>query len=106
MNSSLTRAALAKADEIEAELKRIGWWQQAPLRPEHYDFKQAFGMDTMVFQQWRQFTSSTGSRTIAAGDGKFPSSSSVGVMAAGELDGDHEAEKLVSLLGQLDALFR
>ena len=106
MSSKRTEAALAKADEIEAELKRLGWWQQGPLRPEQYDFKHAFGMDTMVFQQWLQFILLERVRSIAAEGGQFPSSSSVGVMAARELDGYPEAEKLVSLLGQFDALFR
>lgn len=37
----------AKIAEIEEEMRRIGHWQNDPLRPEQYEFRMAFGMDTM-----------------------------------------------------------
>jgi uncharacterized protein YqcC (DUF446 family) len=41
----------ARLDEIENEMKRIGLWQTEPLREEQYDFRQAFAVDTMAFNQ-------------------------------------------------------
>jgi uncharacterized protein YqcC (DUF446 family) len=47
-SSQRSRAIAAKADAIEAELKRLGVWQPGPLAPEKAKFTQAFGMDTMA----------------------------------------------------------
>jgi len=44
--------AQKKIDAIEAEMKRIGYWQSEPLDPDQYDFERAFAMDTMAFSQW------------------------------------------------------
>ena len=45
----LQQSAAHYADQIEAEMHRIGLWQTEPLRPEQLDFTQAFAMDTMTF---------------------------------------------------------
>jgi uncharacterized protein YqcC (DUF446 family) len=42
----------AKIAEIEHEMKRIGYWQSDPLRPEQYEFRSAFAMDTRAFTNW------------------------------------------------------
>jgi uncharacterized protein YqcC (DUF446 family) len=44
--------AQKKIDAIEAERKRIGYWQSEPLDSDQYDFERAFAMDTMAFPQW------------------------------------------------------
>jgi uncharacterized protein YqcC (DUF446 family) len=92
------------ADRIEAEMRRIGWWQSESLRPERLNFKQAFAMDTMTFAQWLQFIFLPRIREAAAAN-EFPSSSSVGAQAAREFDGDPDAGGLVSLLSEFDTLF-
>jgi hypothetical protein len=61
---------------IEGEMKRIGFWQTEPLRPEQYEFTAAFAMDTMAFS----------------------------AQAVREFDGQWEASHLVTLLGEFDAL--
>lgn len=40
-----------KIAQIEAELKRIGLWHTEPLKPEQYNFAEAFALDTMSFSQ-------------------------------------------------------
>ena len=55
MDSNLRQDVLRYADRIEAEMRRIGYWQSEPLRPEQMEFTQAFAMDTMIFAQWMQF---------------------------------------------------
>jgi len=79
-SSHLQQDALQYADRIEAEMRRIGWWQNAPLRPEQLHFKQAFAMDTMTLAQWLQFIFLPRVREAAASN-EFPSGSSVGAHA-------------------------
>ena len=102
--SNLRHQVLQYADRIEAEMRRIGWWQNAPLRPEQLHFKQAFAMDTMTYAQWLQFIFLPRVREAAATN-QFPSSSSVGAQAVREFDGDPDAGDLVTLLSEFDALF-
>ena len=85
-------------------MRRIGMWREAPLRPEQLQFKKAFAMDTMTFSQWLQFIFLPRVReSIAANN--FPSSSSVGAQAVREFDCYPEADGLISLLSEFDALF-
>ena len=55
----------AKADEIEAEVKRLGWWQPDPIPAEALRFKQPFAADTMTFRQWLQFVFLPKARDLA-----------------------------------------
>lgn len=102
--TSLQQKVARHSDRIEAEMQRIGLWQNQPLRPEQMDFKQAFAMDTMTFSQWLQFIFLPRVReAVEAND--FPGSSSVGAQAVREFDGFTEADQLVTLLSEFDALF-
>ena len=95
---------LRYADLIEAEMKRIGYWQDTPLRPEQMQFTKAFATDTMTFTQWLQFVFLSRVRDAAAAN-QFPSSSNIGTQAAREFDGDPDADNLITLLSKFDALF-
>ncbi len=92
-------------DEIEAEMKRTGYWRDEPLPPEMYNFTQAFAMDTMPFSYWLQFIFIPRVRSIIAERGQFPSRSMVGTQAIREFDGNEDAEHLVDLLNRFDRLF-
>jgi len=92
------------ANRIEAEMRRIGMWQETPLRPEQWQFTQAFAMDTMAFPQWLQFIFLPRVRE-AISTNRFPRSSSVGAQAIREFDGLPEASELVTLLAEFDGLF-
>lgn len=102
--TSLQQKAAQYADQIEAEMRRIALWQNQPLRPGQMDFKQAFGMDTMAFSQWLQFVFLPRVREAVASN-NFPDGSSVGAQAVREFDGFSEADQLVTLLSEFDALF-
>lgn len=93
--TSLQQKVAQYADRIEAEMRRIGLWQDQPLRPEQTNFKQAFAMDTMAFSQWLQFIFLPRVREAAVSN-NFPRSSSVGAQAVREFDGVTEAEQLVT----------
>jgi uncharacterized protein YqcC (DUF446 family) len=105
VQSDLYSEAERKISEIEAEMKRIGYWSPRNCR-EAYDFQQAFAMDTMAFSQWLQFVLIPRVRAIIEEKGDFPSESMVGAQAVREFDGDATASGLVTLLGEFDDLFR
>ena len=98
------KTVLSKLEQIQAEMLRIGMWEEIPLEPEQYDFRAAFAGDTMTFAQWLQFIFIPNVKGAAA-SGKFPASSQVGVRASREFDGMNEASGLVTLLNEFDALF-
>jgi uncharacterized protein YqcC (DUF446 family) len=104
MPSQLQQEVVHRAGLIEAEMRRIGFWQSEPLRPEQLEFTQAFAMDTMAFAQWLQFIFLPRVREAAASN-QFPSGSSVGAQAVREFDGSPEAGDLITLLAEFDALF-
>lgn len=102
--SRLQKTAREGIDRIEAEMKKIGMWQEQPLAPELMNFTRAFGMDTMAFPQWLQFVFVPRVREAIESD-RFPRGSQVGAQAIRELDGDDRAQGLVSMLCEFDALF-
>jgi len=95
----------AKLDEIEREMKRVGLWQETPLKEEQYNFRRAFAMDTMSYDQWLQFVFIPRVKEIINTKGKFPLSSSVGAQAVREFDTYANAQALISLLSEFDRLF-
>jgi uncharacterized protein YqcC (DUF446 family) len=92
-------------DEIEREMRTCGLWQSRPLEPEQMHFTQAFGMDTMSFDQWLQFIFIPRVREAVVKN-SFPASSQVGAQAVREFDTVPAASGLVTLLSRFDALFR
>ena len=92
-------------DQIEAEMRTNGMWQEEPLRPEQLQFTQAFAMDTMAYSQWLQFIFLPRVRE-AISTKKLPSGSSVGTQAIREFDTVPDSDQLVTLLCEFDALFR
>jgi uncharacterized protein YqcC (DUF446 family) len=96
----------AKIGEIEAEMRRIGMWQDGPLAPEQYGFRQAFGMDTMAFEQWLQFVLVPRVREIIAARGRFPPHSEVAAQAVREFDAHPlDTSRLQTILSEFDRLF-
>jgi uncharacterized protein YqcC (DUF446 family) len=94
----------AQLAKIELEMRAIGLWQDAPIKPGQLQFSKAFAMDTMTFQQWLQFVFIPRVRE-AIENNSFPNSSSVGAQAVREFDTVPEALRLTSLLAEFDALF-
>ena len=98
-------SVLAHLERIENEMKRISMWQEGPLAPEQYNFRAAFGMDSMSFAQWLQFIFIPTVRG-AAGQNKFPVSSNVAAKAVREFEGYTETSQLITLLSEFDSLFQ
>lgn len=104
MNIQLYVDVLAKANEIEAELKRLNRWSENTLPQEKFENMGAFGNGTMSFEQWIQFVLIDTIREIVREQADFPSESNVGVYAVREFDTDPEANNLTRLLSELDDL--
>ncbi len=98
------RQAGQKADELEAELKRLHRWQAEALPPEKFVEMGAFGSKTMAFEQWLQFVLLPRLRQIIDDRDKFPAQSSLAPYAVRVFDGDPDADTLHELLYQLDHL--
>ena len=64
-----------------------------------------FGMNTLAPEQWLQFVLIPNVRRIIDERKPFPRSSSVGVWATRNFDGDPHAARLLELLRAFDALF-
>lgn len=97
------KKAANRIDAIEAEMRRIGTWQNQRPCEESFQSRSAFFMDTMPFSTWLTFVFIPRVRDIIAERGEFPTNSQVGVQALREFDGCPEAGELVHLLSQFDS---
>ena len=97
------KKAADRIDAIEAEMRRIGRWQNQRPKEEAFQSGSAFFMDTMPFSTWLTFVFIPRVRNIIAERGEFPASSQVGVQALREFDGCPEAGELVHLMSQFDS---
>ncbi len=104
-NTDLYTRVSAVAQQIEAELKRLGGWQAEPLPREAFQNMGAFGSNTMSFPQWLQFVLLERVKEIVAEQGDFPAESQVGVYAMGEFEGAPDVIQLQNLLNEFDSLF-
>jgi uncharacterized protein YqcC (DUF446 family) len=93
-------AIFAKLDEVEAEMRKIGFWSPASAKPAHGDFT------SMPFQLWLQFVFLPAARE-ATHKQQWPDRSQVGLMALRNydyFDFVEEAQQLVRLLNEFDNL--
>ncbi len=104
MSLDVHTLAITKANEIEAELKRLNRWSVEPLPPEKFENMGAFGSNTMAFEQWLQFILIPRIYAIVEEKGDFPKDSMLASYAIRVFDGDPEAGQLHDLLYELDKL--
>jgi len=98
------REAARLLRQIEDELRRLAWWDDQPLPADRFVDMGPFGGRTMAFSQWLQFVFLPAASEAAAGRRDWPNSSDVGTYAVREFDGVTEADPLIALLGEFDAL--
>lgn len=94
-----------KLTAIEAEMRRIGLWQEEPLPEEAYDYTLAFAQDSMAFHQWLQFVFIPQVRKIAEDYVEFPKMSRVSPAAVRAFEDWDKADRLIDLLREFDNLF-
>ena len=93
------------ADEIEAELRRLGWWQVDPPSEDAVLAGGAFGLRSVAFPQWLQVIFVKRLRQVAAGEMDMPQSSEVSTMAYREFDGySQDVDHLMDLLYEVDRI--
>jgi uncharacterized protein YqcC (DUF446 family) len=93
------------AAAIAAELHRLGWWPEGvPDDAPAVEVFGAFGQPDMAFTDWLALVLVPRLRDVAGGQADAPTASMVATQAIRELDGEHEASDLISLLVDLDAL--
>ena len=98
----------SKIEAVEAEMKRIGIWQDQPLAEAQYEFRAAFAGDTMAFEQWLQFVFIPRVKSIVVSGGEFPARSEVSAQAFREWvawGGREDVEPLIDRLREFDAMF-
>jgi uncharacterized protein YqcC (DUF446 family) len=100
-HSEKERRVSAKIDEIEGEMKRIGFWHDNPP-----DFHAGNYLEAPSFELWLQCVFIPNARR-AADTGQYPGDSQVGLMALRQYN-YHEvvpaALPLLSLLNEFDTL--
>ncbi|QDT41797.1 hypothetical protein Pan241w_18610 [Gimesia alba] len=99
--SEKDKQVLAKLAEIEAEMKRIEFWTDDPVKSEVTNF-----MDAPSFEWWLQCVFLPNARK-AARKGEYPEKSQVGLLALRQYDYHtyvEEAQQLLMLLNQFDQL--
>jgi len=102
--SSTLHEIIAKAVEIEEELKRLNRWQTDPLPAEKFENMGAFGSNTMAFEQWIQFILIPRIQHIVRDNDEFPSGSMLATYAVRAFDGDYDTAHLQELLYAIDQL--
>ncbi|HEY7876397.1 MAG TPA: YqcC family protein [Actinomycetota bacterium] len=91
------------ADDIEAEMRRLGAWMENPPTEETVLGGGAFGMGTVAFDTWLQVVFVPRLRQTAAGAFPLPKNSSVGAQASREWDGEtRDLERLLGLILDVD----
>jgi uncharacterized protein YqcC (DUF446 family) len=99
---------LQKLEEIEGELRSLGWWRAKPIDPfAHLSPEEPRSyLDASTFEDWLQFVFLPNARGAAQG-GTLPTSSNVGLMAQRQYDyHEHvvEAQALIRLLSEFDEM--
>ncbi|HEX4350290.1 MAG TPA: YqcC family protein [Verrucomicrobiae bacterium] len=97
-----------KLDQVEAEMKRIGYWQENPpdLRARYASGELQSYLDAPSFELWLQVIFLPNAREAVQTD-ELPSGSQVGTMALRQYDYHSsvpEAGDLVRLLNEFDDL--
>ena len=99
--SGMSGRVNSKLDEIELEMKRIGYWAENPPQFEVESF-----LDAPSFELWLQCIFIPNARAAAAED-SYPAQSQVGLMAMRQYDYHsyvEEAQILLRLLQEFDTL--
>jgi uncharacterized protein YqcC (DUF446 family) len=92
------------ADRLEAELRRLGAWVDAPPSEEEVLAGGAFGMGTVPCETWIQVVLVERLRAVERGEMALPGSSSLAAHAVRELDGRTDRDDLIDLLHEVDGL--
>jgi uncharacterized protein YqcC (DUF446 family) len=99
--------ALKTLDEIEAEMRRIGYWSDSPeLRPGACEGRFRSYLDAPTFRVWLQTLFLPNARAAAL-EGRLPARSQAGEIVRRQYALDAaapEAQRLLALIGEFESL--
>ncbi len=99
----------ALLDDIEQELRRLGYWHGEVGRPEAKAFASAipFCLDTMQFHQWLEYVLIAKLRALLRAGSPLPERMQIAPMAQEFWRGRwNEHRQLIALLKRLDGRFK
>lgn len=93
-------------DDIEAELRLIGYWSGQPPDEHAFASSMPFFADRMRFEEWLQWVLVARFRALIDGALPLPERCQIAPMAEEALKlADQDISRLLALLHELDALF-
>lgn len=93
-------------DDIEAELRLIGYWSGQPPEEQAFASSMPFFADRMGFEEWLQWVMVARFRALLDGALPLPERCQIAPMAEEALQlADQDLSRLLALLRELDALF-
>lgn len=90
--------------DLEAELRRFGYWQAEPVSAAALASNEPFAVDTMTLVQWLQFVFIPRMHALAAAGGPLPARCDVATVAEEYFRGGAGLEPLLALIRELDQL--
>jgi dTDP-4-dehydrorhamnose 3,5-epimerase len=94
-----------KIEEIETEMKQIGFWSKDRINIDPTQCREAFCADKLeTYDQWLQFVFIPNVRKAISEKSTLPSKSQVGIQAMREFEGMEDADELVRLLNDFDRI--
>ncbi|MBZ2189188.1 YqcC family protein [Alcanivorax sp. JB21] len=105
MADTLRTDLLALLDDLEQELRRLGYWQGTPPAPEAFLSTTPFSADTMAFTEWLQWVFVARFRALVVGGHPLPGACDVRPMAEQALSGLPRCEHLLCIIGDIDDHF-
>lgn len=101
-----TLALTRMLDDIEAELRLIGYWSGQPPDEQAFASSMPFFADRMRFEEWLQWVLLARFRALIDGALPLPERCQIAPMAEEALQrADQDLSRLLALLHELDALF-
>ena len=88
--------------DLEAELRRSGYWQFEPLGEAALASVEPFGVDTMTLAQWLQFVFIPRMHALAAAQMSLPGRCEVVPIAEEFFGSDDRVRNILAILGALD----
>ena len=88
--------------DLEAELRRSGYWQAEAIAEEALASVEPFAIDTMSLSQWLQFVFIPRMHSLAAAQLPLPARCEVVPVAEEYFGGDGAAKRILAIIGELD----
>lgn len=96
-----------KVNELELEMKKLGYWSHKSKAVDVKTITEPFGMGQITFEEWLQYVFIPNVRKIIEEKGKLPEESNLGYAAFKNyeyMDDMPETRNLASILREIDEI--